>query len=303
MQNHSVKILLFSLLLFFTSQQSAYAVTWKPLNGTPRYKISYDEDSIRLAPNGRLGVWLRFIPRSENDRKSAATEYKDKRYRSHLEYYEVDCGDMSAQLGLIDIFGGALARIKRLHGSDHLEPVLPGSVLDNAIKIICPVLDNDSEESNEIEEQSSIGIGANSAIDSNKIKLIEELRIKTSAKDATAETWKDLGNIYFDTNQPELAIDAYQYALNMNPSDTDALNDQGAMYRQTGDFQRAVVNFEKAFSLDSKNLESLYNCGYVYAFDLGNINKALVLWRKYIELEPTGETAIQIRSFIEKYGK
>lgn len=303
MQNHTFKMLFFTLLLFFASRLSSYAVTWQSLSGTTRYKISYDEESIRLTPNGRLGIWLRFTPRSENDRKAAATEYKDKRYRSHLEYYEVDCGDMSAQLGLVDILGGAFARIKRLHGSDHLEPVLPGSVLDNAIKVICPVLDDVSEESDEIEELGGIETGANAAIDSNKSKLIEELRIKTSAKDATAETWKDLGNIYFDTNQPELAITAYQHALNMNPSDTDALNDQGAMYRQTGDFQRAVTNFEKAFSLDSKNLESLYNCGYVYAFDLGNINKALVLWRKYIELEPTGETAMQIRSFIEKYGK
>jgi tetratricopeptide (TPR) repeat protein len=290
----------------FGVRHNAQAVQWQALNGTSHFKVAYDKQSIRLTPLGRLEIWLRFIPRGELERKSAATEYKEKRYRSHLEYYEIDCSEQTALLGLIDILGTSRERLKRLQGGTQLDPILPGSVLDNAARRICPILDEDTEEESEtaesgqIEEQDATdGRG----LSSDKLKQIENLRKKATSKEATAETWKELGNIYFDTDQPEQAIEAYQQALALRPDDTDALNDQGAMYRQTGDFQRALTNFEKAFSIDPHNLESLYNSGYVYAFDLNSIPKALVMWRRYLELESKSETARQVQSFVEQYGK
>lgn len=284
----------------------AEAVQWKALNGTARYKVSYDEQSIRLTPLGRLGIWLRFIPRGEEERRSAAAEYKEKRYRSHLEYYEIDCSEQTALLGLIDILGVSRTRLNRLQGGTKPDPILPGSVLDNAAQRICPALDEDTEKENEgvepgqVEEPETTD---DSGLSSEKMEQIETLRKKAASKDAGAETWKELGNIYFDTDQPEQAIKAYDRALALRPDDTDTLNDQGAMYRQTGDFKRAVANFERAFSVDPYNLESLYNSGYVYAFDLNDIPKALVMWRRYLELESKSETAKQVQSFMEKLGK
>jgi tetratricopeptide (TPR) repeat protein len=287
-------------------QHNAQAFQWQALNGTSRYKVAYDEQSIRLTPLGRLGIWLRFIPRGEPERKSAAAEYKEKRYRSHLEYYEIECSEQTALLGLIDILGASRERLKRLQGGTQPDPILPGSMLDSAAQRICPILDEDTEEENEtaepgqIEEQDATD---DRGLSSDKLQQIENLRKKTTSKEATAETWKELGNIYFDTDQPEQAIKAYEHALALRPGDTDILNDQGAMYRQIGDFQRALTNFEKAFSIDPYNLESLYNSGYVYAFDLNNIPKALVMWRRYLELESKSETARQVQSFIDQYGK
>ena len=287
-------------------QNNVQAVQWQALNGTSRYKVAYDEQSIRLTPLGRLEIWFRFIPRGEPERKSAAVEYKEKRYRSHLEYYEIDCSEQIALLGLIDILGTSRERLKRLQGGTQLDPILPGSVLDIAAQRICPILDEDTEEENEtaepvqIEEQDAAD---DRGLSSDKLQQIENLRKKATSKEATVETWKELGNIYFDADQPEQAIKAYQQVLALRPDDADALNDQGAMYRQTGDFQRALTNFEKAFSINPHNLESLYNSGYLYAFDLNNIPKALVMWRRYLELESKSETARQVQSFIDQYGK
>ena len=292
--------------LLYGPQHYAQAVQWQALNGTARYKVAYDEQSIRLTPLGRLEIWLRFIPRGEPERKSGATEYKEKRYRSHLEYYEIDCSKQTALLGLIDILGASRERLKRLQGGMQPDPILPGSVLDNAAQRICPILDDDAEEENETEEPGQIeeqDTTDDRGLSSDKLQQIENLRKKSVSKDATAETWKELANIYFDTNQPEQAIKAYEHALALRPDDTDALNDQGAMYRQTGDFQRALTNFEKAYTIDPHNLESLYNSGYVYAFDLNNIPKALVMWRRYLEQESKSETARQVRVLIEQYGK
>lgn len=287
-------------------RHNAHAVQWQALNGTSRYKVAYDVHSIRLTPLGRIALWLRFIPRREAERKSAAAEYKEKRYRSHLEYYEIDCGEPNALLGLIEILGPSGARIRRLQGGTQPVPILPGSLLDSAAQRICPVLDDETEEDKKTAEPEQIAEQdetVDGGVSSDKLQQIEILLKKTSSRSATAETWKELGNIYFDTDQPEQAIKAYDRSLSLKPDDIDALNDQGAMYRQTGDYQRAVANFEKACSIDPNNLESLYNSGYVYFFDLNNIPKALVMWRRYLELESKSETARQVQSFIDQYGK
>ncbi len=295
-----------AVILLCGVQQNAHAVLWQPLNGTSRFMVSYDVHSIRLTPLGRLEMWLRFIPLGEPERRLAAVEYKEKQYRSHLEFYEIDCSEQTALLGLIDILGVSRARLKRLQGGGQLESILPGSVLENASQIICPILDESAEETietGEPEQSKNPDTVAGTPLSSDKLQQIENLQKKADSKEATVETWRELGNIYFDTDQPELAIKAYERVLILRPDDTDVLNDQGAMYRQTGDFKRALTNFEKAFSIDPNNLESLYNSGYVSAFDMNNIPKALVMWRRYLELDSKSETARQIQSFIKQYGK
>lgn len=282
--------------------QNAHAVQWQSLNGTSHYKVAYDEESIRLTPLGRLEIWLRFTPRGEAERKLAAVEYKDKRYRSHLEYYEIDCSEQTALLGLIDILGPSRARLKRIQGGSQPEQILPGSLIDNAAQHICPVLDEETGEDNGAEDTEHAKVET-PPLSSEQLRQIELLQQKAEAKGASAEAWKELGNIYFDTDQPEQAIKAYDRALALRPNDTDILNDQGAMYRQTGDFQKALANFERAGALDPKNLESLYNSGYVYAFDLNNIPKAVAIWKRYLELESKSDTARQVQSFVDQYGK
>jgi len=286
-------------------QFNAYAVQWQALNGTARYKVAYDEQSIHLTPLGRLKILLRFTPRGDAERKSAAAEYKEKRYRSHLEYYEINCSDQAALLGSIDILGTSRARLKRLQGGTQFNPILPGSVLDDTAQHICPVLNEETEEDEAKEpgQTKQPDRAEGRTLSSDKLQQIGNLQKTISSKKATAETWKELGNIYFDADRPEQALKAYERSLALRPDDSDTLNDQGAMYRQTGDFQRALANFEKAFSLDPHNLESLYNSGYIYAFDLNDIPKALVIWRHYLELESKSEAAQQVQLFINQYGK
>ncbi|HXE97947.1 MAG TPA: tetratricopeptide repeat protein [Dongiaceae bacterium] len=299
-------LLFFVFVTSLCGPQNARAVKWQALNGTARHIVAYDEQSILLTPLERLEIWLRFIPRGEPERKSAAAEYREKRYRSHLEQYEIDCSEQTALLGRIDILGSSGVRVKRLPGGTQPEQIMPGSVLAGAVQRICPVIDEDAVETIEAEEpvQTEETIAPNDLMtSSDNTGQIENLRNKTTANEATAETWKELGNIYFDTDQPEEAIKAYERSLLLRPEDPDTLNDQGAMYRQTGNFERALANFEKANSIDPYNLESLYNSGYVYLFDLKNIPKALVMWRRYLELESKSETARQVRSFIDQYEK
>ena len=302
-----VRYLLLTFALILCSMPlSALAIQWEPLARTGRHDVAIDIDSIRITTLSRVAVWLRFIPLGEQERRQAAADYNQKSYRHHLEYYEIDCSEQNAVLGLVDILGPANKRLARTKGGSIPDPIIPGSVLDLALHKVCPALEetanNDEDDiktpdSDNAPEESELTL-----LSEDKLKLIAEALRKTEIEPQNIETWRELGNAYFDADMPVQAIAAYNQALKINPDDTNILNDQGAMYRQIGDFTRALANFDKAHKVDSYNLESLYNNGYVLAFDLNQIDKALVLWRRYLELDQTSETSRQVQSFIDRYG-
>jgi cytochrome c-type biogenesis protein CcmH/NrfG len=117
------------------------------------------------------------------------------------------------------------------------------------------------------------------------------------------QAWVALGNLYFDTHQHQKSIDAYARALELQPDDPDVLTDQGVMYRAVGTYDKAVANFEKANRLRPGHLQSLYNLGVVYAFDLKNVPKAEEAWNKLIQLAPTSENAAQAREALAQLKK
>lgn len=285
----------------------ALAVQWRPLATTTRHKVTIDNASIRLNALGRLEVWLRFVPRSEIQRKAAAADYGEKNYRSHMEFYEIDCSEQNAVLGLIDIYGISKTRLKRLKGGVQPDAVIPGSVLEKAADKVCPALDQEAykeeQEAPDTEMEGETGSQPDAQVDTELQDKIRDLEKKSLEDPTNLETWRLLGNACFDANLSEQAISAYNRALALKPDDTDILNDQGAMYRQIGEFSKAVANFEKAFKVDPKNLESLYNSGYVYAFDLNNIPKALEIWQLYLKLDSNSEAGRTVKGFVERYQK
>jgi len=116
---------------------------------------------------------------------------------------------------------------------------------------------------------------------------------------ANRNVWVQLGNKYFDTNQPMEAIEAYDKALAIDGNDADVLTDQGIMYRRIGWFNKALDNFNSANELNPKHPQSLLNLGTVYRFDLEENGKAKEAWLKYLEIDPTGATADRVRTMID----
>ncbi len=117
------------------------------------------------------------------------------------------------------------------------------------------------------------------------------------------QVWVQLGNDYFDTEQPQKAVNAYSKALEIdsNRQDTpNVLTDQGVMYRKMGLFDKAIANFEKASSLDPRHLQSLYNLGVVYANDVNQRDKAIAAWQRYVALDAMSPQGQQVKSMIEE---
>lgn len=111
--------------------------------------------------------------------------------------------------------------------------------------------------------------------------------------------WIQLGHNYFDANEPMPAIDAYAKALALDPDDPDILTDQGVMYRRVGWYDKAIVNFQKAYQLNNRHQQSLYNLGIVYRYDLQDFDKAMEAWNRFIALNPSGPGAEKVRAELD----
>lgn len=117
-------------------------------------------------------------------------------------------------------------------------------------------------------------------------------------KDSSA--WIQLGNRYFDADQPARAIDAYDKALESNPNNLEVLVDQGNCYRKIRRYDKAVSNFAKALQLDPQYEQGLVNLGIVCAVNLKQPEKALKAWSRFLELNPSSPASRQVRLWVEQ---
>jgi cytochrome c-type biogenesis protein CcmH/NrfG len=127
---------------------------------------------------------------------------------------------------------------------------------------------------------------------------IAELEKIVANNPKNLQAWTMLANEYYDTDQPQKAIDAYDKALGLSPDSPNLLTDQGVMYKRLGEINRALSNFEKAQKIDPKHLQSLYNIGIIYAEDLKQPENALKAWRHFLELDSTSPAAQQVKRMI-----
>jgi cytochrome c-type biogenesis protein CcmH/NrfG len=110
----------------------------------------------------------------------------------------------------------------------------------------------------------------------------------------------DLGNLFFDAEQVDPAIDAYSQALAIDPKNPDVLTDRGVMHRRKGEFDRAIADFKKAAEIDPRHVNSRYNLGVVLLHDKGDMKGAISAWEEYLKVDPQSPRAQNIRTQIDK---
>ncbi len=110
----------------------------------------------------------------------------------------------------------------------------------------------------------------------------------------------ELGNLHFDAEQFDSAIQAYSQALAVDPNNPDVRTDMGIMFRRKGDFDRAVAEFKKAAESNPQHVNSRYNLGVVLLHDKGDIKGAIKAWEEFLKVEPNGSRSENIRNQLEK---
>lgn len=117
--------------------------------------------------------------------------------------------------------------------------------------------------------------------------------------------WTILGNLYYDTQQPEKAIAAYHRSLEIQPGSPDLLTDLGVMYRRTNQPEKAIQYFNEAIARDSSHIPSLFNKGVVLLNDLHRPDDAIVAWEEIVRIDPTATTSLgqRVTDIIEEIKK
>lgn len=119
---------------------------------------------------------------------------------------------------------------------------------------------------------------------------IRDLEIATATKTGDAGLWVELGNLYFDTHQPQKSIAAYEKALALGKADPNVLTDLGIMQREAGEPKAALKSFDAALALDPRHENALYNRGVVQLHDLGDRAGATSSWERLVQANPAAKT-------------
>ena len=97
--------------------------------------------------------------------------------------------------------------------------------------------------------------------------------------------WLELGVAYYRLNQHYEAIDAYEWAVSIDPTLTSAWNNLGAAYGDTGQLSKAIVAYKRALSIDPEHLEAWNNLGIVYG-KTDQISKAIDAFQHALDIDP-----------------
>jgi tetratricopeptide (TPR) repeat protein len=109
-------------------------------------------------------------------------------------------------------------------------------------------------------------------------------KLKSNPNDADALI--ALGNLYYDHQVFDKAIDYYTRGLEIRPGDVNARSDLGTAYWYLGKPESAVQEYEKSLKLDPKHANTLFNLGVVKWQGLKDPKGAIATWKKLLELNP-----------------
>ncbi len=102
--------------------------------------------------------------------------------------------------------------------------------------------------------------------------------------------WILLGNLLFDENRFEEAIEPYQKALALKPQNNDVRTDYGVSLFSTGRSEEAIQEFQTVLRSDARHLTAMFNIGVVYAH-LGKNDQAREHWNRVIKTDPNSQYA------------
>jgi len=110
----------------------------------------------------------------------------------------------------------------------------------------------------------------------SKIKTLKEI-VQKDPRNLPA--WIELGNLYFDSDQPKEAIEAYSKYLPPSP----IIRISGRIWESCTDDSESLIaplkEFRKAAQSDPKHINSRYNIGIVLLHDKQDVKRAIKAWK------------------------
>jgi superkiller protein 3 len=129
-------------------------------------------------------------------------------------------------------------------------------------------------------------------------EAIEAYQKALALEPHNAQAYFNLGYSYERLKMYDRAIEAYNRAIAAKPNYVKAYNNLAAVYKEKGRYGKAIAAFNKALQLDPTYAHAHLGLGAIYADELKDIRKARYHYKRYIELQPNGPYAPQVRAWL-----
>lgn len=96
----------------------------------------------------------------------------------------------------------------------------------------------------------------------------------------------ELGNAYFDIDEPQKSIEYYEKSLLIRPDNPPVLVDCGIMYRTLGQADKAIEMIRRAIKVNPDFAQAYFNLGVILRMEKDDRVGAAEAWKKFLELEP-----------------
>jgi cytochrome c-type biogenesis protein CcmF len=137
------------------------------------------------------------------------------------------------------------------------------------------------------------------AIDQAKVA---ELMKKITADPKDAKSLRELGNLYYTSQDFPNALIFYKKVVDVSPTDDDAWVAVGAASFNAGDVESARDSWMQASTVNPKNQEALYDLGFAYlAQKTPDNEKAKAAWQQVVSLDPKTQWAQDAQNMLQQH--
>ena len=110
----------------------------------------------------------------------------------------------------------------------------------------------------------------------------------------------DLANLYFDMQSLDGAIDYYSRALEIRPHDANVRTDMGTALFYSNQPDAALSEFERSLDIQPNHPQTLFNIGIVLLEERGEVEGAIEVWERLIDLNPGYSMNAMVQQEIDK---
>ena len=126
-------------------------------------------------------------------------------------------------------------------------------------------------------------------------------QLQTTPKDPALLA--NLGNLYYDAQQYQDAINYYDRSLQIRPNDSNVRTDMGTAYWYLGNADRAIQEFQTVLKSEPTKANTLLNLGVVQWQGKMNTDAALAAWQKLLETNPNFEGRDKVQELMAQAKK
>jgi len=125
-------------------------------------------------------------------------------------------------------------------------------------------------------------------IDPQKVATLEA---KAKAEPANVAVRVELANVFYDGERYDLALPWYEAAFTLDPTSSAVSNDLATCYHYTKQPDKALAQLDKSLKINPTDVQALLNQGVVRAFGKNDLTGAAEAWQKVIAIAPSSPEA------------